>query len=111
MKITLVKKILADGSACKKCAEVEAKMHQADQLKFIDRVVLADETDPKSEGMLLAGKYNIDRAPFFIVESESAPAKIYTVYYRFVKEILNGQMTEEQELREIQDNHPDLDFI
>lgn len=33
MKITLVKKVFADGSPCKKCAEIEHKMREAGQLE------------------------------------------------------------------------------
>lgn len=111
MKITLVKKLFADGSACKKCAEVEAKMQQADQLKHIDQVLLADKADPQSPGMLLAAQYKVDRAPFFIVEAQGAPPKIYTVYFKFVKEVLNTQISEDEEIQEILNDNPDLDFI
>ena len=43
MNIVMVKKILADGSPCKKCGEVLAKMEADDQLKFIDEILIADE--------------------------------------------------------------------
>ena len=64
----MVKKLFADGAPCKKCAEVEQKMQQAGQLERIDQIVIADEADPASAGMLLAAQHNVDRAPFFIVE-------------------------------------------
>lgn len=110
MKITMVKKVFADGSPCKKCGEVEEKMHSAGQLQRIDRVVIADEANSQSEGMLLAAEHNIDRAPFFIVERDGQPAEIYTVYFKFVKEVLDAETSEEEEIAEIM-NDNDLDFL
>lgn len=89
MKITFVKKVLADGSPCKKCNEVIAKMEDGDQLRFIDNIVIADEADANSEGMLLAAKHEVTKAPFFIVEKDDGDVTIYTIYFKFVKEVLN----------------------
>jgi hypothetical protein len=111
MKITMVKKLFADGSPCKKCAEVEQKMQQAGQLERIDQIVIADEADPATAGMLLAAQHNIDRAPFFIVEQDSGAVDIHTVYFKFVKEVLNAETSEDEELQEIINDNPDLDFI
>ena len=111
MKITMVKKILADGSPCKKCGEVEQKMTDAGHFAHIDEVLIADERDPASPGMILAGELNVDRAPFFVVEEAGKPPAIYTVYLKFVKEILNQKTEEKDELQEILDNNPDLDFL
>jgi|TARA_B110000908_G_scaffold103554_1_gene121953 hypothetical protein len=110
MKITMVKKIFADGSPCKKCGEIEEKMRVAGQLERIDRTVIADESNDQSEGMLLATEHAVDRAPFFIVERDGEPAKIYTVYFKFVKEVLNAKTSEEDEIAEIM-NDVDLDFL
>jgi hypothetical protein len=110
MKITMVKKIFADGSPCKKCGEIEEKMRAAGQLERIDHTVIADESNDQSEGMLLATEHAVDRAPFFIVERDGEPAKIYTVYFKFVKEVLNAKTSEEDEIAEIM-NDVDLDFL
>lgn len=88
MKITLVKKILADGSPCKKCGEVLEKIESADQMQFIDNIVIADESDKNSEGMLLAAKYEVNRAPFFIVERDDSSVEVFTIYFKLVKEVL-----------------------
>ena len=90
MKITFVKKVLADGSPCKKCNEVIAKMEAADQLRLIDSIVVADEANPESEGMLLAAKHDVSKAPFFIVEQDDGSVAIHTIYFKFVKEVLNA---------------------
>ena len=109
-KITMVKKIFGDGSPCKKCGEVEEKMRDAGQLEQLDKIVIADEADPESEGMQLAAQHSVDRAPFFIVERDGQAAVIYTVYFKFVKEVLNAKTSEDDELKEIM-NDVDLDFL
>ncbi|MFC6631720.1 hypothetical protein [Microbulbifer taiwanensis] len=88
MKITLVKKILADGSPCAKCRDVQQKLEDNDQLRFIDQTLIADVRDDDSPGMQIAREFNVERAPFFLVEREGQAPEIYTVYFKFVKEVL-----------------------
>jgi len=88
MKITMVKKILADGSPCKKCAEVEQRLTAGQLMEKIDDIIIADERDPESPGMQLAREYQVERAPFFIVEEDGIPPRIYTVYFKLVKKVL-----------------------
>ncbi len=88
MTITMVKKVNADGTACRKCAEVEQRLEDAGLTALIDHTVIADSRDPDSKGMQLAKKHGVDVAPFFIVESEDGNYTIYTVYFQFVKEVL-----------------------
>ena len=111
MYITMVKKIRADGTPCRKCTEVEQLLRKETLLDKIDNIVIADECDPESGGMQLARKYNITYAPFFIVESEGKAPVIYTVYFQFVKEVFKTSTTEKQEIDEIMDMNPDIDFI
>lgn len=111
MKITFVKKINLDGSFCKKCAEVQQKMDDAGQNEMIDEVLIADERDPSSPGMELASLFQVERAPFFLVEHEGEAPVIYTVYFKFVKEVLNQKTQEKDELKEILNDNPDLDFL
>lgn len=111
MNITMVKKIMKDGSPCRKCAEVLSQLEDNNLLDRIDQIIIADERDPTSEGMILAKKYNVELAPFFVVEKDDEPAKIYTVYFKFVKEILSGGISEQQEIKEIMEQNPDIDFI
>lgn len=110
MKITFVKKILRDGSPCKKCADVIEKLESAGHMSRIDEVVIADERDRDSKGMQLARQYQVDRAPFFVVENEGKAPQIYTVYMKFLKEVLEQTGDETEELKEIMDNQ-DLDFL
>ncbi len=110
MKITLVKKILKDGSPCKKCADVLEKLESSGHMARIDDVLVADERDPNSAGIAIAKQYDVDRAPFFVVEREGQDAEIYTVYMKFLKEVLEQKTRETDELKEIMDNQ-DLDFL
>lgn len=111
MRITFVKKIKADGSACAKCADVQLQLEKNNQLKFIDETIIADERDPASPGMILAKQYNVDRAPFFIVEEAGKKTQIYTVYLKFSKEILNQASAATDEAKDILSSNPDLDFL
>jgi len=111
MNITMVKKIKKDGSPCRKCADVLRQLEENDLIDRIDQIVVADERDPDSEGMLLARKYKVEQAPFFVVEKDSQSAKIYTVYFKFVKEILSEGVSEQQEIKEIMDQNTDLDYL
>lgn len=95
--ITLVKKRFADGSFCRKCEEVSARLDHAGLSSRIDRVVIADEANFNSEGMQLALQHQVEHAPFFIVETEHAPPKIYTVYLQFLKEVLQHSLSVEAE--------------
>ncbi|MEX2964455.1 hypothetical protein [Microbulbifer sp. TYP-18] len=88
MKITLVKKILADGSPCAKCRDVQRKLEDNDQMRFIDQTLIADSRDAQSPGMQVAKEYGVDRAPFFLVEREGREPEVYTVYFKLVKEVL-----------------------
>ena len=111
MDITFVKKILQDGSPCPKCADVQNKLDASGQINHITRTIIADERDDESEGMQLARKFNVERAPFFIVEQQNQAPQIYTVYMKFVKEVLDQKTDAQEELKEIMDNNEDLDFL
>lgn len=110
MKITFVKKIKTDGNACRKCAEVQERLEKDGYINKIDETVIADERDTNSEGMLLAKQYNVSQAPFFIVEEEGKEAKIYTVYFKFVNDVLKGTSSEADAAKDILDAN-DLDFL
>ena len=111
MYIRMIKKILQDGSPCRKCKEIEDRLVQGHLIDRIDEIIIADERDQDSPGMKLAEQYKVDRAPFFIVEKEGEPAQIYTVYFRFIKEVFNSETSEQEEIKEILDQSPDLDYI
>jgi len=110
MKITLVKKILADGTPCRKCADVIEKLVTNEQMNRIDEVLIADERDKSSPGIVLAKSLDVDRAPFFVVEKDGT-TEVYTVYMKFVKDVLEQKTDEADELKEIMNDNQDLDFL
>ena len=111
MHITFVKKIKADGTECRKCVEVQSRLERDGYIKKINEIVIADENDDDSTGLKLAKKYAVERAPFFIVEDEKNSVTIYTVYFKFVKEIFGGKTTESEIAKDIVDANNYLDFI
>ncbi len=111
MKITLVKKIKADGSECRKCVEVSQRLEDAGLMSRIDEVVIADERDASSPGMQLAARLQVERAPFFIVTGDDGEERVYTVYLRFLREVLQSGVSAVDEAAEILDQNPDLDYI
>ena len=90
MHITFVKKRNPDGSTCGKCEEVERRLVRDGHMARIDDVVIADPGDPGSAGMQLAREFNTDFAPFFVVR-EGREARVYAVYLKFVREVLEGR--------------------
>jgi hypothetical protein len=64
-----------------------------------------------SEGMRLAKQYTVNQAPFFIAEDAGKETKVYTIYFKFINEVLNGNSSEEDAAKDILDANPDLDFL
>ena len=89
MKITIVKKVKADGSLCRKSEEVWANLQAAKLLSHIDRIVFAHPSKPQGEGMCLAIKHQVNAAPFFIVETDTDSDQVYTDDSCFLKEVLH----------------------
>ena len=67
MHITFVKKIMANSELCPKCSEVSERLERDGLLENINYIAVADSKNPDSEGMLLALKYKVERAPFFLL--------------------------------------------
>ncbi|MBE9126300.1 MULTISPECIES: hypothetical protein [unclassified Coleofasciculus] len=111
MKITMVKKIKADGNPCCKSANVLGKLEKSGLIEHIDRVVAADEREPFSDGLALALKHAVDAAPFFIVENDDGSSRVYTAYFRFLQEVFDQAVSESEELSELMALNPELDFI
>jgi len=82
--ITFVKKILSTGELCKKCLEVSDRLGSEGLINSIDHIAIADERDADSEGMRLAKKHQVERAPFFLVE-ENGEVTVFDIYFKFKK--------------------------
>ena len=111
MHIKLVQKIKKDGNSCRKSAKVLKELEELNLLDKIDEIIAADERQSGSEGFDLAKKHNVSSAPFFIVENDEGVTKIYTAYYRFMKDIFNIVISESDEVSEIMAQNPELDYI
>jgi hypothetical protein len=90
---------------------VQQRLEENQQLNRIDEVVIADERDPNSAGMLLAAKHRIDTAPFFIVRNDDGSEEVYTIYFKFAKEVLGKSSSEQDEVKELLERNPGLDFL
>ncbi|MDF3932722.1 hypothetical protein [Pseudomonas citronellolis] len=91
MRITMVKKVLADGEDCGKCKDVQQRLEKGGYLPRIDRVLVADERNPGGAGWMVAAQYGVDSAPFFIVRHDDGHEQVFTVFMSFLHEILEGR--------------------
>lgn len=110
MKITFVKKVLANGEPCGKCRDVEARLTDGGHWSAIDETLIADERNPASPGVQLAERLGVTRAPFFVVD-DGAETRVYTVYFKFLREVLQAESNATDEARELLNDNPDLDFL
>jgi len=112
MKITMVKKLLEDGSECKKCREVTERLNAHNEMNKLDRIAYADVRDPGSEGFKLAEKHNMETTPFFIVEDDGEET-VYKTYLELRKNAFNqAPDAEDIEIEEKRKAPPDeLDFL
>ncbi len=77
MTVTMIKKRMADGSTCKKCVEAEDMLRRRGAWDRVDQVVWADESDPESPGMVLAERFGVTLAPFFLIGDPSDDPTVY----------------------------------
>lgn len=83
----MVKKRLADGSQCRKCAQTEEMLRNRGIRDRIDEVVWAKEGDSESPGMKLGAEHGVETAPFFVVETDDGQVVVYRSALRMVKEL------------------------
>jgi hypothetical protein len=100
MHVTMVKKILADGTECSKCEDATAQLKARDLWDRIDEIVWAREDDPASAGMQLSVRYGVTRAPFFIVADGHGEA-VYTSVLQLIRERLGQAVSMTEQAGEI----------
>jgi phosphoadenosine phosphosulfate reductase len=89
MHVTMVKKRLASGEPCRKCAQTEEMLRQRGLWERIDEVVWAMEDDATSPGMVLAQRFGVEQAPFFLVSDDSGRITVYSSALQLIREKLN----------------------
>jgi len=101
--VTFVKKIYKDGSTCQKCDFVWKQIEKDGLVDKINKITVADERDPQSEGIVLARKHNVSRAPFFVVTEDATPdeEKVYDVYFKLKKDVFAQETGEKEKNEEI----------
>uniref|UniRef100_A0A7S3PF43 Phosphoadenosine phosphosulphate reductase domain-containing protein n=1 Tax=Aplanochytrium stocchinoi TaxID=215587 RepID=A0A7S3PF43_9STRA len=67
--VIMIKKVMEDGSYCRKCNDVQGKIESDGIADWIGYTGYADVTDAQSEGARLAKHFGIGTAPFFLVRS------------------------------------------
>ncbi len=91
VRITMVKKRLASGEACRKCAQAEAMLRARGLWERIDDVVWAIEGEPESEGERLAARLGVTHAPFFVVNDSGPEPRVYRSTLQFMRERFPAQ--------------------
>lgn len=88
MRVTMVKKILRDGTPCRKCTEAEKKIESIGLLSSIDEFLLIREDSPdEGRGASLAKAHGVERAPFFVVEKEGVQT-VYLSVMQVIRKVL-----------------------
>jgi phosphoadenosine phosphosulfate reductase len=86
-KITMVKKLLASGEPCAKCAQAQELLERRGLWNQIDEVVWANESDPSSPGAQLAQRHQVELAPFFVISEAGREDRVVTSTLKLVQEL------------------------
>jgi phosphoadenosine phosphosulfate reductase len=88
MRITMVKKELASGEPCEKCAQAQEMLERRGHWDQIDEVVWAVEGRDDSPGVKLGQLHGVKVAPFFIVEHDDGSVGAVTSALRLIRDYL-----------------------
>jgi hypothetical protein len=100
MHVTMVKKRLLSGAECAKCGDAVTQLKSRGLWGQIDEVVWALEDDSESAGMVLARKWQVDRAPFFLV-TDAHGTTVYTSVLQLIREKLGQTVSVADQVRDI----------
>ncbi len=89
VSITMVKKRLANGEPCEKCAQTEDMLRRRGVWEQIDEVVWAIEGDDASSGVELGRVHGVEVAPFFVLRFEDGSEEVYTSGMRLLRDHLS----------------------
>jgi len=93
MRITMVKKRLASGDPCQKCAQTEDMLRRRGYWDAIDEVIWAVEGEPDAPGWAYATRHGIEVAPFFVIEIDGEES-VLTSPLRLIKTHLEAPKRE-----------------
>ena len=91
--ITMVKKLMPDGSPCRKCSEIQERLERDGLHDRIDSVLYMNPNAPGVDrGTQMAMQYGVKTAPFFIVRThlggqDAVREDVYTAYLRMKKQV------------------------
>jgi len=85
-RLIMVKKRLANGEPCGKCADAERTLRDRGLWSRIDEVIWAEELDAESPGMQLARKHQVTLAPFY-VRTVDGHERVYTSTLKLVQDL------------------------
>lgn len=85
MRITMVKKQLANGEPCEKCAQTEEMLRRRGLWDEIAEVVWAIEGDPESAGNRIGARHGVRVAPFFVVETDDGAEEVVTSPLKLIR--------------------------
>jgi phosphoadenosine phosphosulfate reductase len=86
MRITMVKKQLANGEPCEKCAQTEEMLRRRGLWDEIAEVVWAIEGDPESAGNRIGARHGVRVAPFFVVETDDGAEEVVTSPLKLIRQ-------------------------
>jgi len=86
----MVKKRLASGQPCDKCAQAEEMLKRRGLWGQIDEVLWAVEGESHSPGAKVAARHGVKLAPFFVLLDESGEETVVTSALRLVRQHLDS---------------------
>lgn len=82
----MVKKQLANGDPCEKCAQTEEMLRRRGLWDHIDDVVWAVEGDAESPGNLIGARHGVKVAPFFVLRDDDGAEVVFTSPLKMIRE-------------------------
>jgi phosphoadenosine phosphosulfate reductase len=83
----MVKKRLANGDPCEKCAQTEEMLRRRGLWDRVDEVVWALEGDASSAGAELGRRHGVQVAPFFVVRDKDGHHTVYSSPLKMLRDL------------------------
>jgi hypothetical protein len=109
-RVLFVKKILADGRACRKCRDIDERLHRDGLAHRVDDTLVIHEEEPVGPGARLADSHGVKRAPFFVLRYPDGREHVIESYLAF-KRWFSDSETTTHDLADMVEQHPDLAFL